>query len=250
MSNKDIRLTAKEIARTEDLIRLIPSVSGRALDIGTRDGHFSRLLSKYFDSVVALDLSLPSFQHPKIRCVKGDVTNLDFEDNSFEFVFCAEVLEHIPGKMLTKACEELSRVAREYLLIGVPYDQDLRIGQTTCGVCGQINPPWGHVNSFDETKLKSLFPGFDPEQISFVGQTKEKTNGISVCLLDLVGNPYGTYVQEEVCIACNQKVIFSSPKPLGYKLLAKVAILLQKIQMNISPQEKPLWIHVLFKKKN
>ena len=48
--------------------------------------------------------------------VAGDVTNLDFPDRSFDCVFCAEVLEHIPVNLLEVACRELTRVTNEYLV--------------------------------------------------------------------------------------------------------------------------------------
>ena len=118
----------------------IRSISGNgksALDIGARDGHFSVLLTELFGDVTALDLEKPTVSHNKITCVKGDITSLDFDDNTFDLVFCAEVLEHIPPHLLKKATFELSRVSREFLLIGVPYKQDIRVGRTTCYSCGE-----------------------------------------------------------------------------------------------------------------
>jgi ubiquinone/menaquinone biosynthesis C-methylase UbiE len=106
------------------LIRIIVNLASsgqNALDIGARDGHFSKLLTEYFRPVFALDLEKPSIKHKNVECVQGDVTNLDFPDNQFDFVFCAEVLEHIPTNLLEKACFDLSRVSKQYLLIGVPY---------------------------------------------------------------------------------------------------------------------------------
>ncbi len=45
-----------------------------------------------------------------IADVKADITNLPFEDNSFDIVFCNHVLEHIPDD--TKAMQELHRVLK------------------------------------------------------------------------------------------------------------------------------------------
>lgn len=200
--NKDI-----EKDRTSDLMALIPgNCQGSSLDIGARDGWFSRLLSEKFDSVTALDLEKPLINLSRVQCVKGDVTNLDFADNVFDLVFCAEVLEHIPSKQLGKACSEIVRVAKKYIAIGVPYQQDIRIGRTKCYSCGKKNPPWGHMNSFDEHSLRQLFPLCTVQKISFVGENKEYTNALSVFLMDLAGNPYGTYHQEEPCVYCGAKL--------------------------------------------
>jgi len=102
------------------LVRLISDKEKNALDIGARDGYFSELMTEFYKNVTALDLEKTLFLHKSINFVQGDITNLNFIDESFDFVFCAEVLEHIPPHLLQKACFELERISKEYLLIGVP----------------------------------------------------------------------------------------------------------------------------------
>jgi ubiquinone/menaquinone biosynthesis C-methylase UbiE len=132
-----------EAERIADLMRHIPNGAHTALDIGARDGHLSKLLAERYESVTALDLKKPAIFHKNIQCVQGNASNLAFKDNSFDLVFCAEVLEHIPSQLLEKTCSELSRVSRTYVLIGTPYAQDIRVGRTTCYTCGKKNPPGG-----------------------------------------------------------------------------------------------------------
>jgi ubiquinone/menaquinone biosynthesis C-methylase UbiE len=133
-----------ERKREKDLIKLIeflPKGLKSVLEIGARSGSHSRLLTKYFESVTALDLECPNFKIDRVISVKGDATSLNFQDNAFDCVFCTEVLEHISD--FEKACYEILRVAKQYLIIGVPYKQDIRVGRTTCLSCGLINPPLG-----------------------------------------------------------------------------------------------------------
>ena len=247
MDLQEYRLSDSEIKRTEDLENMFPKDGNLALDIGARDGHFSKILVGYFKKVFALDLSIPSISHDKIECVKGDITKLTFTDGSFDFVFCSEVLEHIPVKLLKTACNELSRVTKSRLLIGVPYKQDIRVGRTTCVSCGKKNPPWGHVNSFDEKKLAELFPKLKIETISYVGNNNEATNCFTAFLLDLAGNPYGTYEQEEPCVYCD--TVLRAPKTRTFlqKLVSKMAYIILMLQ---KPFIKPHanWIHILFTK--
>lgn len=241
--NKDI-----EKIRTFDLMALIPDDwQETALDVGARDGWFSVLLAEKFNKVTALDIEKPVIDDPKIQCVKGDATNLDFDNEEYDLVFCAEVLEHIPSKQLKKACSELERVAKKYIIIGVPYKQDIRVGRTKCYTCGKRNPPWGHVNRFDEQKLKKLFPLCKAKKVSFVGWNKEHTNVLSTLLLDLAGNPYGTYDQEESCIHCRAKLIKRPSRNFFQKILTRIAIYLKKIQ-NIFYSPHPNWIHIIFEK--
>lgn len=241
------RNSSLEVKRTEDLMRLISHSGNTALDVGARDGHFSRLLTEKYKNVIALDLEKPSILHKNIQCVQGDVTNLKFCDSSFDLIFCAEVLEHIPSNLLVRACAELGRVCNEYLLIGVPYKQDIRVGRTTCYSCGGKNPPWGHVNSFDENRLGRLFPKFEICEVSFIGETNSRTNSLSRGLMDFAGNPYGTYNQEEPCIHCGNKLKSPPDRNLLQKVSTRLAFYINNIQRPFL-RVHGNWIHVLFKK--
>ena len=248
MDLTEYRSSASERKRVADLMRLLPGNLDSVLDIGARDGFISKLLAGHFHNVTALDLEEPRIDDERIRCMKGDVTSLNFPDASFDLVFCAEVIEHIPSRTLVRACGELSRVAREYLLIGVPYKQDLRVGRLTCHACGKKNPPWGHVNSFDENRLKGLFPEFEVVGLSFVGEGAAGTNPFSTFLTDLAGNPYGTYSQEEPCVYCGAKFRSPPERNLLQKSLTKIAFYVNEAQKAFS-KRRPNWIHVLFRKR-
>jgi len=245
------RETESEKKRTEDLMRLVRLISNKGknvLDIGASDGHFSFLLTEFYENVTALDLEEPSFLHKNINCIQGDITNLNLSDKLFDFVFCAEVLEHIPSHLLQKACFELGRISKEYLLIGVPYKQDIRVSRSTCYSCGEKNPPWGHVNSFNLKKLQSLFPHFEIIEVSFVGETNLHTNFISTFFMDLAGNPYGTYIQIEACIHCGMKLKLPPERSLLQKIFTKVAIYLEYVQKTLY-NAHPSWIHLVFKRR-
>ena len=240
------RASDKEKRRTADLLRLMPSRGARALDVGAREGFFARLMAERFDQVVALDLEKPGFEHPGVVCVAGDATALAFEDNQFDLVFCAEVLEHVPTDGLAAACRELARVCRGTVLIGVPDRQDLRVGRTTCGACRRPNPPWGHVNRFDEDRLRTLFSGCSVREVSHVGSTDEASNALSAWLMDQAGNPYGTYEQDEPCVHCGQPLGGPPQRSFPQKLLTKLAFGARALT---PPQPRANWIHILFDKR-
>lgn len=242
------RASAAEKQRTDDLVRLFPKTGQLALDIGARDGHFSLLLAECFASVIALDLSQPEVDHPRVQCITGNAAHLQFDSRCVDFVFCAEVLEHIPSDILAVVCREIERVSNDKVLIGVPYRQDIRVGRTTCGSCRKINPPWGHVNRFDESRIAALFPACDIDAISFVGTTTEQTNAISTKLMDLAGNPYGTYQQEEPCIHCGSVLQLPPSRNLVQKLATKAAFWSRSIS-TISAQPRGKWMHVLLSKR-
>src|SRR5690349_20412341 len=129
------RSGVKERARTDDIVRLVPRNRRSSLDVGASDGHFSKLFAGYFSEVTALDLTEPTFRYSGVTTVAGNVTKLDFPDESFDCVFCAEVLEHVAD--VATACSELARVAKHELIIGVPFREDIRVGRMTCRSCGK-----------------------------------------------------------------------------------------------------------------
>ena len=244
----DYRSNEREQARIGDLLALLPARFDSALDIGARDGFISKLLAERCDAVIALDLNMPSIEHERVRCVQGDIAALDFPDGAIDLVFCTEVLEHIPPPLLEQAASELARVARRYVLVGVPYNQDIRAGRTTCAACDKKNPPWGHVNSLDEKRLEELFPSCSVLKQSFVGVADGRTNFLAALLMDWAGNPYGTYTQDEPCIHCGAQIGLPRKRNLLQKVYTRLAAYSLSIQAMFATS-KPNWIHILFEKR-
>lgn len=238
----------QEGERIRDLIRIAPKGRSSMLDVGARDGRVSMALAPHFETVTALDLVKPDVRHPKVSNVQGDVTELRFPDDSFDVVFCTEVLEHIRPEMLERASAEIIRVAVYDVVIGVPYRQDLRIGRTVCLSCGKANPPWGHINVFDEEGLVSLFGALEPVTTKFVGANGGKTNVLSMLLMDLVGNPWGTYNQKERCIHCGCTLLHPPQRKYFQRIISGAALLLSEMQSSLFAA-RPNWIHMVFRKR-
>ena len=245
----EYRASEAEQARVASLQSLFPSERGSAIDIGARDGYISKVLARIFGRVVALDLTMPDVVGENITCVEGNVLDLPLEDNTFDLVLCAEVLEHIPPAQLPRACDELTRIAKGHVLIGVPYRQDTRVGQTTCRSCGKTNPPWGHVNRFTEDKLKALFPKCSAEKIDFVGTNSEATNWAAATFMTIAGNPFGTYEQDEPCVHCGAVLVGPASRSFFSKVATKAGSVCRSLQQPfIKPH--PNWIHILFRKNS
>jgi len=234
-----------EQQREADLLRLMPARGSRALDIGARDGHFSRLMAERFDEVVALDLQRPDISCARVVCVQGNAAQLQWPDGHFDFVLCAEVLEHVPPAQLGAVCSEIQRVCRGQALIGVPNEQDIRVGRLSCRACGRASPPWGHVNRFDHHRLQALFSGFDVQQLSFVGTRREATNAPAAWLMDRAGNPHADYSQDETCGHCGQPYDEPPERGLGRKLLTRLATWARRATEAFA-QPTGNWVHVLF----
>jgi 2-polyprenyl-3-methyl-5-hydroxy-6-metoxy-1,4-benzoquinol methylase len=94
----------KEIAL--DLIGSAPQEGATLLDMGCRDGYFSRLFLERGFRVMSADIECGWEQ-----CNIIDANNeLPFEDNTFDRIWCSEVIEHLidPAKTL----EEFRRVLK------------------------------------------------------------------------------------------------------------------------------------------
>ena len=181
---------------------------------------------------------------PGVKTVAGNARALNFPDNAFDVVFCAEVLEHIPG--VERAAAEIARVARHEVLIGVPYEQDIRLGRATCRSCGRISPPWGHINSFSEARLRALFPGMQVVKRSLVGSSRARTTTLATWLMDQGKNPWHAN-SDEGCIHCGAPLVRPSGRTLVERCCSAVAYQLNRIQAKFT-HERPMWIHLLFAK--
>ena len=244
MATASLKPTLEDL-RMAKVLAMLPGDLFKVLEIGARHGVMTRKLAQQVGSVTALDLSMPKFQIDGVTNAAGNVERLAFEDDSFDCIVCTEVLEHVPD--LQSASRELTRVARKYVLIGVPYRQDTRVDRTTCIHCGHINPPYGHLNTFDEARLAALFPTMKNVSIEYLAENTDRTNALSVWLQDLAGNPYGVYDQEEPCVKCNHQLLTPSPLPPFQKAAAAIGVRLYYLQKKFN-KPLPTWILLLLKK--
>lgn len=75
----------------------------RVLDVGCGSGYGAFFLASYSANSVdaidihegALDYARQVYAHPRLRFSRGSALNLPFPDESFDFVFSSQVIEHI-----------------------------------------------------------------------------------------------------------------------------------------------------------
>ena len=133
--------------------RLIYNLSERylgekTLDVGAGSGALIRLI----DGAVGIDL----VENEIVS--KGEVTNLRFDDFSFNTVFATEVLEHLNDGDLSKGLSEIWRVLKRegYFILTVPYREDLRKDRLKCPKCDFEFHRWQHLRSFNEENIRKL----------------------------------------------------------------------------------------------
>jgi ubiquinone/menaquinone biosynthesis C-methylase UbiE len=129
------------------------------LDVGCGDGYFCHYIQTQRTglAVTGVDLATARLQRARARYravnfCQCEISHLPFGSGGFDVVTCIEVLEHLdqPEAALT----ELARVASKWVAITVPYKEHLR--ESLCPHCGKTYPANGHVQSFDEQRLKQI----------------------------------------------------------------------------------------------
>src|SRR5437016_511449 len=92
-----------------DILDLLPSDVSSVLDVGCGDGLITNALPLNM-KVVGLDPSPQALEHVRRETRCGSITDLPFDDKSFDLVMTTDVLEHLPPDVLARAIEQLTRV--------------------------------------------------------------------------------------------------------------------------------------------
>jgi SAM-dependent methyltransferase len=158
LQGQQFGLRLHKFKRTRGLARVrrvIGSLQGLAprslLDIGSGRGAFLWPLLETFPElpVAAVDVCEQRASDlmavrlggiDRLTAAQMDVTDLKFNDGSFDTVTLLEVLEHIPQP--SRAVSEVVRVARRFVVLSVPSKPD-------------DNPQ--HIHLFDEQEIRRLF---------------------------------------------------------------------------------------------
>lgn len=146
---------AAEVERVRLALEWLPAEVDSILDLGCGNGVFINRVSGRFG--VGVDRSLAALHYVKALCCQADAGSLPFADGSFDAVVAMELIEHLPVPIYAAALAEMARVARRYLLLTVPYRENLAVGHVVCPSCGCRFHPSSHVRSFDRRDLEQLF---------------------------------------------------------------------------------------------
>lgn len=95
------------------------------LDAGTGNGALTRLMRQYGKNAYGIELSRAALEKEcpdllsKNYVEAGILTNLPYEDNSFDLVMSSDVLEHIDPAEADAVVKELVRVSRRHLFLSI-----------------------------------------------------------------------------------------------------------------------------------
>ena len=113
------RLTDMNDRTIKKISKIIDPTAKNILDVGCGNGFFIKSISSIKEKY-ACDVFEESIENSRdgYNYSKENIIDLNFDNNSFDTVFCSHTLEHIPN--IQKAISELKRVAKKEVIIVVP----------------------------------------------------------------------------------------------------------------------------------
>jgi SAM-dependent methyltransferase len=151
---------------------MIPGEVETIVDVGCGDGAITNALGRHW-AVTGVDSSAAALEHVTTPAVLADARELPFEDASFDLAMTSQMLEHLDDAAYGAALGELGRVARDHVLISVPYREDLDMRMIRCPRCGLRQHVWGHMRRFTRESLTRDLVGFEPVDTRIFGDLQD-----------------------------------------------------------------------------
>jgi len=158
----------RERQRVQATLALVPQDTSSALDIGCGDGRFLHLMRPLVPLTVGIDYHLEPLRRVQTMRVQGSAIHLPFRDESFDLVIATEVLEHFGMDDFNVAVREATRVSHKYVMITVPYRENVEGGLCLCADCGQTFHRYGHMRSFEKCDLETIGDGLKASLITSI----------------------------------------------------------------------------------
>jgi len=246
----------QEYGRTEDYLeridavqRMLPEDISTLLDVGCGRGDVINALQKNNSDVRAMGMDpfSEALQFVETPSVVASLPHTPFQSRSFDLVICLEVLEHIKESDYQRSLMELQRIAGRYLIIGVPFKENLMHKQAICFDCRKVSHADDHLRCFDEERAAGLFDQFALEQKALIGVRQRREPVFASWLRH---NISGVYYKTDIFYcpycACNvaREIQFQSPL-----LLRKLTSLLVRVLRRMKPLE-PYWWIGLYRRQN
>lgn len=238
-------LDEQERNRIIKTISVIPNDVDSVIDVGCGDGRVTNRLTS-FKKVVGLDFSKAALKYVKCEKMRCSCAEIPLTDNSFDLVLCNEVLEHLDQETFEKTTKEIKRIARKYVLISVPYKQNLNQFKVKCGNCGYVyslgTEAGEHVRSFNDETLKSIFD--EQFRLKSIFNRAKSHDDPLLKLKHLRGYYYTVNNKYALCPKCGSHRTVSRKKDFCFKLLSISSWGLSYVLL----KRHPLWVICLYER--
>jgi len=228
-------LNELDTVRIPRTISMIPDDVATVLEIGCGNGRLINQISEKYKTI-GLDISRTALHFVKGGRVAGRCNVLPFRAQSADLVICADVLEHLPEEMLRLAVDELKRVSKRYVMIGVPFKERFEGAYVKCTACAHIFNQFGHLRSFKCSTLDRLFPDLQLVNTEFVGQPRKYLNRFLMLAWQRMGEAYGSDARKGIlCPKCGHKQTRSIRQNFMQKSVAKCCFMANELLDKMIP---------------
>lgn len=154
--------------RIKKTIDLIPTDVHTLVDLGCGNGVFlNNLISQKPQlDLLGIERSEAALKYVKTKKMQESISEISLQNRSFDCVSCLEVIEHLPVGIYEKALEEITRISSKYVIISVPYRENLRESFNTCPFCESSFSYELHLRSFNDNQMVELLKPFGFKCIS------------------------------------------------------------------------------------
>lgn len=141
-----------------DAMTLKHVIGPRVLDAGCGEGITLEKLTALFPQAEGVDIdpeNIAICQQQKLNVAKADLTNLPFEDKSFDSIVFMEVIEHLAAPQ--PVLNELARVMRPggRMIIVYPIDWAMWLARMFCLRWREASFDPGHVRQWNARSLRN-----------------------------------------------------------------------------------------------
>jgi len=225
---------------------LIPSSVETILDVGCGNGAITNVLGKRWQ-VTGLDFSGTALKQVETSAVQGSCCSLPFCNDAFDLVLTSELIEHLDAKALALASAEIARVSRRYVLVSVPFEEQLDSRLVRCEKCQRTYHVYHHLHSFSEERLKAVFPTADVISTHPSGNYVDPDWPKSI--LRLRQGVLGVYWRREgrhqpMCPHCGDALSDTPDSPVRF--LGRAVTRLCYRMCTLWKPRKPRWLVMLF----
>jgi hypothetical protein len=231
---------------------MLPNDVSTIADIGCGDGAITNSFAEKY-IVNAVDISSEALNHldKRISSIVCDARFLPWKDRSFDLVFSSEMIEHLPFKMLEEVIQELKRLPKKYLFLSVPNNEELRKRFTRCSNCHEEFHIYQHFHSFNENKIKKLFPEFKVLDVKICGVPDTPTIGFITLIRNRIVRSFFYIVSMDIpCPHCG-RVTKPQHRKFWQKACSKLLNYLEKGLVTLTNRKRnPDWLMVLMERKN
>lgn len=210
---KDISISDKE--RMKNTVKIVPKDVSTVADIGCGNGFFVNNLSKItrIKKIVGIDINPIALKHVKTTKKIGNIAEIPLKTNSYDLVTSLEVIEHLDVNDYKKALQELTRVSKKYILVSVPFEEDIESNFIKCPSCKTQYNPNSHKRTFDEATMLGLFKdsGYECVNLILEGENYHYLF-LSRLLLICRRKNFKRFRYDKICPICGFKIDTRSPR--------------------------------------